>query len=218
MNLVDYGRIIWRRGWIILLCALLAGGAAFLLARQQTPTYRASQVLLIQPSRNDLGLTEAATRLMNSYQIYLNSSLIAQRVIDNLQLDMLPADLLGKITIQSNRDNLTVQIDADMDDCAIASRVASEWGNQLTIYRNQENQTVRQEDRIGAIPADAPRCPTSVTPNVAINTVAGLLLGAVIGVIIVFVLEYLESSMIRRREDLERGLDIPVLASIPTEE
>jgi capsular polysaccharide biosynthesis protein len=32
------------------------------------------------------------------------------------------------------------------------------------------------------------------------------------------VLEYLESSMIRRREDVERGLEIPVLASIPTEE
>jgi capsular polysaccharide biosynthesis protein len=218
MNLVDYGRILWRRGWIVVLCALLAGGAAFVLARQQTPTYRASQVLLIQPSRNDLGLTEATTRLMNSYQVYLNSSLIAQRVIDNLQLDMLAGDLLGDVTIQSDRNNLTVQIDVDMADCAIASQVASEWGNQLVIYRNQENQTVRQEDRIDAIPADAPRCPTSVTPNVAINTIAGVLLGAVVGVVIVFVLEYLESSMIRRREDVERGLEIPVLASIPTEE
>ena len=77
---------------------------------------------------------------------------------------------------------------------------------------------MRQEDRIDAIPADAPKCPTSVTPNVAINTIAGVLLGAVAGVVIVFILEYLESSMIRRRDDVERGLELPVLASIPNEE
>lgn len=218
MSLSDYGRILWRRGWIVLLCAVLAGAAAFVFSRQQTPTYRASQVLLIQPSRNDLGLTEATTRLMNSYQVYLNSTIIAQRVIDNLQLDRTPGDLLGDVTIQSDRNNLTVQIDVDGQDCAIAARVASEWGNQLVIYRNQENQTVRQEDRIDAIPADTPKCPTSVTPNVTINTIAGVLLGAAIGVVIVFVLEYLESSMIRRRDDVERGLELPVLATIPDEE
>jgi capsular polysaccharide biosynthesis protein len=48
--------------------------------------------------------------------------------------------------------------------------------------------------------------------------VAGVLLGAAVGVVIVFVLEYLESSMIRRRDDIERGLNLPVLASIPAEE
>jgi capsular polysaccharide biosynthesis protein len=218
MSLSEYGRILWRRGWIVVLCAVLAGTAAFLLSRQQPPTYRASQVLLIQPSRNDLGLTEATTRLMNSYQVYLNSTFIAQRVIDNQQLDRTPGDLLGDVTIQSDRNNLTVQIDVEGQDCAIISRVASEWGNQLVIYRNQENQTVRQEDRIDVIPADAPKCPTSVTPNVAINTIAGVLLGAAGGIVIVFVLEYLESSMIRRREDIERGLDVPVLAAIPDEE
>jgi len=40
-------------------------------------------------------------------------------------------------------------------------------------------------------------------------------LGAIVGVIIIFVLEYLESSVVRRREDLERMMEIPVLATIP---
>ncbi|MBW4438707.1 MAG: hypothetical protein KME04_16320 [Pleurocapsa minor GSE-CHR-MK-17-07R] len=218
MSLYEYGRIILRRGWIVLLLAVLAAASAFILSRQITPTYRASQVILIQPARNDLGLTEATTRLMNSYQVYLNSSRIAQQVIDGLQLDMTPGDLLGNVTIQSNRDNLTVQIDVDLEDCAIASRVASAWGDQLVIYRNTQNQTVRIEDRIDAISADNPRCPTSITPNVTINAVAGGLLGGLIGVVLVFVLEYLESSVVRRRDDLERTVDLPVLATIPHHE
>lgn len=215
MSLYDYGRILLRRGWIVVLLAVLAAGAAFFFSRQITPIYRASQVILIQPARNDLGLTEAATRLMNSYQIYLNSSRIAQQVIDNLQLDMTPTDLLGDVTIQSNRDFLTVQIDVELQDCAIASDVARVWGDQLVVYRNTENQRSRLEDRIEAIPVDNPKCPTSTTPNVLINTIAGGILGALLGVILVFILEYLESSTVRRRDDVERALDLPVLASIP---
>jgi capsular polysaccharide biosynthesis protein len=218
MNLIDYGRILLRRGWIVVLLAVLTAASAYVLSRQMTPTVRASQLVLIQPSRNDLGLTDATTRLMNSYQIYLNSSIIAQRVIDNLQLDMLPTQLLANATIQSNRDNLTVQIDVEGQDCAVISRIASEWGNQLVIYRNQENQESRLEDRVDALPVDAPGCPTAVTPNITINTVAGGLIGAVLGVAIVFVLEYLESNIVRRRDDIERDTQLAVIASIPHQE
>jgi len=34
----------------------------------------------------------------------------------------------------------------------------------------------------------------------------------------VFVLEYLESNIVRRREDVERFLDLPVLAAIPADD
>jgi capsular polysaccharide biosynthesis protein len=216
LSLYDYGRILLRRGWIVLLTAALCAAAAFILSRQITPTYRASQVILIQPARNDLGLTEATTRLMNSYQVYLNSTRIAESVINTLQLDMLPGDLLSDVTIQSNRDNLTVQIDVDGQNCALVSNIAREWGNELVYYRNTQNQTVRIEDRIDAIPADNPKCPTSTTPNITINTIVGGLLGALTGIVIVFLLEYLESSTVRRRDDIERGLSLPVLATIPS--
>jgi capsular polysaccharide biosynthesis protein len=48
-----------------------------------------------------------------------------------------------------------------------------------------------------------------------INTVVGLIAGIFIGGIIVFVLEYLESSIVRRREDVENFADLPVLAIVP---
>ena len=216
LNLIDYGRILLRRGWIILLLAAIAGGSAFLFSRAQTPIYRASQVVLIQPSRNDLGLAEATTRLLNSYQVYLQSTFIAQEVIDNLRLDMIAGELLGDVTINTDRNFLTVQIDVNLPDCAVANAVAQEWGSVLVRYRETENQTVRREDRVDARLVDNARCPTAITPNVPINTVAGALLGAVVGSVIVFVLEYLESSILRRREDIERVLDLPVLATIPS--
>lgn len=218
MNLFEYGRLLLRRGWIVLLLALLAGAGAFLYSRMQTPVYRATQVVLIQPARTDNGLTLATVQILNQYQEYLQSSLRAQEVVDNLQLDMLAGNLLGMTLIQPARESLTMQIDVTMTQCAVAERVAREWGNLLIQFRNEANQAQRQEDRVYAQLQDNPRCPTATTPNVTINAVAGALLGAIIGVVIVFALEYLESSIVRRREDLERALNLPVLASIPTGE
>ena len=60
MNLLDYGRIILRRGWIAILLAILAAVAAFGFSKVVTPVYRGTQTVLLVPSRSDLGLTEAA--------------------------------------------------------------------------------------------------------------------------------------------------------------
>lgn len=215
MNLIDYGRILLRRGWIVLLVALIGAGSAFVFSRQQTPIVRATQVMLIQPSRNDFGLAQATTQLIEPLRAYLQSTLRAQEVIDNLQLDMLATDLLGDVRIGTDRNSLSLQIDVEMADCALASRIAQEWGILLIQYRNAQNQTARQEDRVNAAPQDNPRCPTATNPNVPINTAAGGLFGAILGVMMVFVLEYFESSIVRRREDIERSVELPVLATIP---
>src|SRR5690606_33867994 len=114
MNLIDYGHIILRRGWIAVLLAVIAGVAAFGFSQVVTPVYRGTQTILLVPSRSDLGLTEAALRLINSRQAYLNSEIRAQEIINDLQLDMTAGYLLGKSTIVPNRDSLAIQIDVDL--------------------------------------------------------------------------------------------------------
>ena len=82
MNLIDYGRILWRRGWIILLLAVFAAGSAYFLSTQQTTIYRSTQKVLIIPSRSDLSLTESSRLLLNSLREYLDSTYMAANVID----------------------------------------------------------------------------------------------------------------------------------------
>ena len=217
MNLIDYARIILRRGWIMLLLALIAAGSAYFLSSRQTPQYRAAQVVLIQPARTDNGLTLAIIQLMNSYQVYLKSSEQAQQVIDTLKLDLLADDLLAKTDIVTNRDNLTLEIDVTLPDQQMAGDVARTWGNLLVTYRTQQNQTVAQTDRVSATLPDKATV-SLFSPRPAINAAAGAVLGLLLGGILIFVLEYLESSIIRRREDVERALELPVLAIIPTME
>jgi len=214
MNLVDYIRILVRRGWIMILLAVITAAGGYLFSQQQTPVYRASQKVLMVPSRSDFGLIEAMIRQLNSRVAYLQSELVANQVIDTLQLDMEPAFLNSRATIAADQLSLLIQIDVDLEDGNLANDVARTWGSLLVQYQNDLNQQARREDRIQAQLQDNPRF-YQLRPNTTVNTLVGGVVGFFLGGIIIFVLEYLESSMVRRREDLEAN-GLPVLASVPT--
>ena len=214
MNLIDYASILIRRGWIMLLLGIIAAGAAFLFSSGMDPVYRATQKVLIVPSRIDFGLTQAAKQTLNNHVAWLDSSLRAAEVIDLLQLDMSPTQLRGDVRIAPNLDSQVIQIDAESKDPGQAERVAREWAQLLILYRNDQNQQARREDRIYASLQDNP-VTVLARPNLRINATVGFIAGVFVGAIIVFVLEYLESAIVRRREDVETYAGLPVLAAVP---
>ena len=217
MNLLEYADILLRRGWILLLLALIAAGSAWWLGTRQTPVYRATQRVLMQPTRADFGLTEASKTLLGNHVAYLDSEFRAREVIDNLRLDMTARQLTSVVTIAADPLNLTIQIDVDLADGDQANDVAREWGNLLIQYRNEENQRARREDYINASLQDNARY-TLLRPRPTLNAAAGAILGLILGGVLVLVLEYLESSIVRNSEDMERATGISVLANIPQAE
>lgn len=214
MNLTEYVRILARRGWIMLLLAVIAGGSAFVLSRQQEPVYRATQNIVIEPSRTDLGLAEASKGLLNSLVAIINSEQRAQVIIDKNNLDMLSGELMGMTTIAADQFRLVIRIDVESENQSEAFDIARAWGLELKEYRDERNALARREDRVFAILPDNPSV-AQVAPRPTINGIAGGILGLLVGGVLVFVLEYLESSVVRRREDLERSLQMDVVATIP---
>lgn len=217
MNLTYYVRILLRRGWIIALAVVITAGAAFGFSKLQTPTYRATQYVLLQPARNDFGLTETLRYLLRSYVVFLNTDEQAANAIERLQLDMTPGEVRSYTTISSDPTQLTVQIDVTMEDGPTAARIATELGRLLVEERTEDNRDLPREDRLEARLVDTATYGQH-TPRTMINTVAGAVLGLLVGGAVVFVLEYLESNIVRRREDVERFLDLPVLAAIPADD
>jgi uncharacterized protein involved in exopolysaccharide biosynthesis len=211
MNLMDYVRIIARRGWIIVLAAALTAGAAFLFSATQPRVYRATQQILVKPGRPDNGLTITMRSLMSSYVVRLNIEDRAAEVINALQLDMLPTGLEARATADLN--TFTISIDVDMTDPATAERVAQLYGRNFIEWRNQENAPQRNEDRITAELLGKPSL-ALFRPNTTVNVAAGGLLGAILGGVIVFILEWLDANILRRREDVER-LGLTVVGLLP---
>jgi capsular polysaccharide biosynthesis protein len=214
VQLSDYLRILRRRGWIILLLAVLTALAAFGFSKMQTNVYKSTLNLLVRPSRTDFGQSQAAKELLKTYEAWLYSSYRAQAVIDELQLDMTAQELLGDVEVASDNFSFMVSLAVENTDPDLANDIARTWGNQLIQWQQQENDKNRQEDRITIEFRDDPQVALD-RPNTRINTLAAFVFGALMGVILIFVLEWLESGVLQRSEDVERYLEIPVIGSIP---
>lgn len=214
MELTDYVRILRRKGWIILLVAALTALAAFGFSKMQTNVYKSTLNLLVRPSRTDFGQSQAAKELLKTYEAWLYSSYRAQAVIDELQLDMTAQELLGDIEVASDNFSFMVTLAVENTDPDLANDVARTWGNQLIQWQQQENDKNRQEDRITIEFRDDPQVGLD-RPNTRINTLAAAVFGALLGIILIFLLEWLESGVIQRSEDVDRYLEIPVIGTIP---
>ena len=56
-----------RWGWILVLVAALTAGSAYVFSKAQTPVYKSTIFVGVQPTRPDLGLTAAAKSLLRYY-------------------------------------------------------------------------------------------------------------------------------------------------------
>lgn len=213
MELADYFRIVKRRGWLIIVLSLLTAIAAFGYSYMQQPVYKSTAQLLIT-SRPDFGQTQAANILMRDFAAWLRSSKRAEAVIADLDLDEAPLELLSTVTVAPSTDSNIIKIEVKHVDGNIANNISRVWGDQLTQWRNEENAGLRKEDRIEAQLIDDPRFGLD-GPKTKINTAAGAVFGALLGVMLIFLLEWIDSGVVRRAEDIERYLDVPVIGKIP---
>jgi capsular polysaccharide biosynthesis protein len=214
VELSDYIRIIRQKGWLIILLAVLTAAAAFGFSKIQTPLYESSLRLLVQPARTDFGQAQAAKQLLRGYVQWIRSSYRAKTVIDELDLDMKPSELLGDVEVASDDSSFVIEIKVENSESDVANDIARTWGNVFVQWRVDDNATQRKEDRVDVEPIDDPQVSLS-RPKTKINTAAGAVFGALVGTVLVFGLEWLESGVVRRSEDVERYLDIPVIGSIP---
>ncbi len=217
MSLNDYFRILYRRGWIIVLTAALTAASALAFSYMQTPIYRATISVLVQPVRPDFGLTTSAKTLLRSYVAWMTTRTNAQKVIDTLQLDRTSESLLGDVTISSDDSRFVVQIDVKNANGDLANNIAQKWADLFVQWRNDQNSIARREDQVTAAVLDPPRYDL-YRPKKSINTLAGGFLGLLLGGVIVFVMEYIESGVLRSPQDVERVLGLSVLGAIPAPE
>ena len=88
MELKQYIRIVRRRGWIVILLALLTAAAAFAFSKMQVTVYEASVKMTVRPARADWGLGQSVSSLLRSLAGDITTHRFLGQVIDRAQLDM----------------------------------------------------------------------------------------------------------------------------------
>lgn len=218
MNFSDYLRILKQRGWIILVLAVLTGIVAFGFSAMQPDVHKSTLNMLVRPARNDFGQSQAAKVLLDSYKVWMESSYRAERVIEELQLDMTPQALLGDVEVASDSLSLMLTLAVENSDPNLANDIARVWGEQLIQWQQEQNDQNQQSERITIEFRDNPQAGLVEGGNsqrTKINAVAGFVFGGLMGVLVILLLEWLQSGTVRRSEDIERYLEIPVVGNIP---
>ncbi|MFQ5593420.1 MAG: YveK family protein [Anaerolineae bacterium] len=218
MELQEYIRILLRRGWIILLVAVIGGVSAYAFSKMFiTPEYRSTVILSVNPGRgadygSGLGIKNFLWNLSERMRL---SDEIAQTVGDRLQMDLPPDTLKGRITTDPDEARSLIRLDAEEFDPIIAKQLAETWAEVSVERRVLDNQKLDQRDRIIMEVVQHARDGQKFKPRTKVNAAAGGVLGALLGGLIVLFLEFVEAGIIHSPEDVERYLETPVLGLIP---
>jgi capsular polysaccharide biosynthesis protein len=216
MDLRAYLDILRRRGWIILLCAAIAGVGALGVSLVQTKIYRATVRISAVPARPDWGLGNSAKDLLRNFVNNIDTHDMANQVIGRAQLDMNSYDLLAKVTVSAEPENFLIRIDAKDQDPEVAKKIASTMASQFVderlAYYNTQDKNNRIEVKLVDSVIDAPL----YQPKPLTNAVAGAVLGALIGALIVLALEWMSSDILATPASVERTLSLSVLGAIPS--
>ena len=216
MEFREYWNIAKKRGWIILLVAVVAAVAALGVSKIMPEIYRASIQLSVNPARADWGLSQATKDLLRNYVLNITSHTMTQKAIDRAQLDMSTYDFLANLDVSADSSNMSITIQAESRDPEEARQMAQTLADVFVEERRQWNSEQDKSDRIDVGKVDDIRDVPLASPKVKFNVLAGAVFGAIIGGVIVFFLEWLQSDVLRTVGDVEKVVGISVLGTVPT--
>ena len=216
MQLQDYARVLFKRWWIILLLAALTTVSAYAFSKLQTPIYKSTVTLSAVPARpSDYGQSLAIKNLLRNYVQQMQSPGLTQPVIDKLQLDVSSDKFVSQVNFSADESTLTISIEARHPRPEVAAKMAQTLAETFVSSHNQENLQIDQRDRILITILRNATSPDIFSPKTSTNVLAGGVMGLLIGLIVAFVLEWLESDVVRTTEDVERFIGVTVLGVIP---
>lgn len=211
-EIIDAVKKRWK---IIALCTLIAtvvsGIFSFFII---SPTYEASTKVFIGKEEssvenynyNDITMYQ---KLLKTYSELIKTKDLINRSITNSEYELEVEDVLNNVSVTTVSDTQMIQIAYKSTSPNIAKNMLENITNEFitTAQELVPNGNVRVLETV-----ELPEEP--VAPNKKMNIAIAFILGMMVGLGIVFLLEYLDNTY-KNKEQLEKDLDIPVLGVIP---
>ncbi|MBR3255381.1 MAG: hypothetical protein IKF97_04090 [Clostridia bacterium] len=149
------------------------------------------------------------SKLVSTYSELVKSKKVLRAVISNLSIKLDEDDLRKNVSVNSVKDTELIEIKVTNSDPATAAKVANEIANVFieNVKEIYSLNNVHIVDR--AEPSDSPSNIHHVR-----DVIIFAFIGVVVAVIYVLLLNMLDTT-VKSAEDVEKLLDLPVLASIP---
>ena len=218
IDLKEYFYIIKKRAWIIALItvtAMIASGiiSFFVLS----PVYETKTTLIVNTEQaNETNLItgdqlNVTQKLALTYGEIIKSRTVIDEVIKSLKLDMSYGQVSGMVNVSPVKDTQIIAITVQDTNPQRAADIANTIPRVFTkeVKRITKANSVEVIDK--AVVAENP-----IKPNKIMNIAIAGVLGVMIGLFIIFVLEYMDNK-IKTPQDIEKHIELPILGVIPNE-
>ena len=209
-------KTLWKRKFSIVLVALVFaiaafGYSAFLAKKEYQSTSRIYVVSRQNQDNNALTHSDlqAGSYLVKDYREIILSQNVLSQAIEELKLDMTPAELSKKISVSVPTDTRILSITAKDGNPKEAARIANGLRN---VAAEKIIAVTKVSDVTTLDEAEVPQSPSS--PNIRRNVLLGFIAGAGLMVVLMVVVEVLDDR-VKRPEDIEELMGLTLLGIVP---
>ena len=209
-------KTLWKRKFSIVLVALVFaiaafGYSAFLAKKEYQSTSRIYVVSRQNQDNNALTNSDlqAGSYLVKDYREIILSQNVLSLAIEELKLDMTPAELSKKISVSVPTDTRILSITAKDGNPKEAARIANGLRN---VAAEKIISVTKVSDVTTLDEAEVPQSPSS--PNIRRNVLLGFIAGAGLMVVLMVVVEVLDDR-VKRPEDIEELMGLTLLGIVP---
>ena len=221
INLMSVVSMVMKRWWILVVTTILLGGIFLAVTEFLIPEmYTSTGKLLVSstnPSANPDGerpaesvsTLNASARLLNTYTEIFKTNTFFKQVALESGTTYSESQLKGMVQYSSLNETEVLEVEVVCTDKADARLIC-----ELILTNAQRAVNDIGSGGSVAIIDEASTPVTPSSPNKTLNTIIGVLLGMVLGVLIIFIIELFDTR-IKTEDDLVSKFDLPILGVIP---
>ncbi|WP_077358741.1 YveK family protein [Virgibacillus halodenitrificans] len=217
ISLKEIFEVIKKR--LLLIIAFVLGAAVIAAVVSYfvlTPTYQSSSQFIVNQGQQDPNVQynvndiRTNVEIINTYNVVIKSPAILEEVVDELNLPYTSGALSEKLQVSSEQNSQVVTVTATDEDPALAVQLAN---TTVSIFQDKISDIMNVDNVSVLSQAELSENPSPVAPNPMLNIAIAIVVGAMVGVGISFLLEYLDNT-ITTEEDIEKKIGLPVLGVI----
>ena len=213
IDLMEVFFALKRRILVILATAFLCGTAAFCYSKYMiTPLYTSTASILFltkETTITSMADLQFGSQLKGDYSILLTSRSVLEQVIENMDLNTSYGALRGAISLENPADTRIMRVSVTNPDPVMAKEIVNELAKvSVDFIGDMMSISPPRIIEEGVVPT------TKTSPDNRDKATKGFLIGLALSAGIVVLLTLMDDT-IKNEEDIEKYLDIPMLASIP---
>ncbi len=214
IDLEELFGLILHRLWLILLCGIVFGAAAFVLsAFVITPQYEATTGIYIMNKQENASLsysdTQLASQLTKDYEELITCRYVLETVIKRCSLEDDYEDMKDRVQVENATDTRIIYITVRDLVPAAARHIA----DSIREVASEHIRAVTDVEAVNVV--DEANLPIEAAfPSIPVWTVVGACIGIFLSMVIVIV-RYMSDDTIQTSDDVGRYLGWSTLALIP---